>query len=102
MLLVTVTIIALAVILYLYASAVPRRHWLMVAALALVAGGALGNLTDRLVSGSVRDFLNLYAVRFGTWHYPIFNLADILITVGAILLFLATVSDRAPVKTTEG
>ena len=52
------------------------------AGLALVLGGALGNLGDRVVLGYVRDFLDL-----GFW--PVFNLADAAVTVGAALLLLA-------------
>lgn len=52
-------------------------------AYSLIIGGALGNMCDRLVHGSVVDFLDFY---YQQWHYPIFNVADIAITCGAILL----------------
>lgn len=52
-------------------------------ALSLVLGGALGNLYDRMRSGVVTDFLDLYA---GSYHWHTFNLADSAITVGALLL----------------
>jgi signal peptidase II len=52
-------------------------------ALALVLGGAMGNLWDRIVSGRVVDFLDFYV---GSYHWPAFNLADSAIVVGAILL----------------
>ena len=55
------------------------------AALALVLGGAVGNLIDRLRWGHVVDFLDLHA--FG-WHWPAFNVADSAITVGAVLLIV--------------
>jgi signal peptidase II len=55
------------------------------AALALVLGGALGNLWDRLAWGYVVDFLDFHA---GGWHWPAFNLADAAITTGAGLLIL--------------
>lgn len=51
--------------------------------LALVIGGALGNLTDRALRGRVTDFLDFHA--FG-WHWPAFNIADSAICVGAGLL----------------
>lgn len=54
-------------------------------ALALLLGGALGNLYDRLVRGSVTDFLDVY---LGSYHWPTFNVADSAITVGALLLAL--------------
>ncbi len=52
-------------------------------ALALVLGGAVGNLWDRVNSGHVVDFLDFYV---GTYHWPAFNVADSAIVVGAILL----------------
>ncbi len=54
-------------------------------ALALVLGGALGNLIDRAFYGHVIDFIDLY---LGDWHWPAFNVADIGISCGAVLLAL--------------
>jgi signal peptidase II len=53
--------------------------------LALILGGALGNVIDRLRFGHVVDFLDLHA---GGWHWPAFNVADSAITLGAALLIL--------------
>ncbi len=53
--------------------------------LALILGGALGNLIDRLHLGSVVDFLDFHALG---WHWPAFNVADSGISVGAVLLIL--------------
>jgi signal peptidase II len=53
------------------------------AALALVLGGALGNLWDRLTYGHVVDFIDLH---YGPWHWPTFNFADSCISVGAVML----------------
>jgi signal peptidase II len=52
---------------------------------ALVLGGALGNLIDRILYGYVIDFLDVYV---GDWHWPAFNVADSAITVGVALLLL--------------
>jgi signal peptidase II len=75
--LVLTTALALAVIGYLFARNPQRRGmWL---AVGLVAGGAIGNLADRVRAGAVTDF-----VAVGSW--PPFNLADVSITVGVLLL----------------
>lgn len=54
-------------------------------ALALILGGAIGNLIDRAWLGQVIDFIQLY---YQHWYWPAFNLADSAITVGAALLVL--------------
>lgn len=58
---------------------------LLAVGLMMVLGGALGNLTDRLIYGYVIDFIDVY---YGSWHWPAFNVADSAITVGAILLVI--------------
>jgi signal peptidase II len=55
------------------------------AGLALLLGGAAGNVVDRIVHGGVTDFLEFY---LGTYRYPAFNVADAAITIGAILLVI--------------
>jgi signal peptidase II len=62
----------------------PERRMLC-AGLALILGGALGNLVDRLRFGQVVDFLDFHAAG---WHWPAFNVADSAITIGAVLLIL--------------
>ena len=54
-------------------------------ALALILGGAIGNVVDRLLHGHVIDFIQVHA---GGWYFPSFNVADSAITVGAVLLIL--------------
>jgi lipoprotein signal peptidase len=66
-----------------------REKWLC-AALGLILGGAVGNLSDRVVFGGVRDFLHLY--RFG---WPVFNVADCCLVIGAILLTVQPALDRS-------
>lgn len=61
------------------------RSLLVGAALGLVAGGAVGNVIDRLRFGAVTDFLDFH---WGEWHFPAFNLADSAITVGVGLLVI--------------
>ncbi len=62
----------------------PRQN-VLCAALACILGGALGNAIDRVAYGHVVDFLLFY---WQDWHFPAFNVADIAITVGAMLLLL--------------
>jgi signal peptidase II len=54
-------------------------------ALALILGGAIGNVTDRVIYGYVIDFLDFY---YKAWHWPAFNVADSAISVGAVLLLI--------------
>jgi signal peptidase II len=63
-----------------------RRNWLLRVALALVLGGAIGNLYDRIVRNTVTDFVQLHA---GTsYYFPDFNVADSCISIGAALLIV--------------
>ena len=57
----------------------------LAAGLALVLGGAVGNLIDRIMLGYVTDFIQVW---FGNWAFPSFNIADAGITVGAALLII--------------
>ena len=68
-----------------------QRKRLLCAGLALILGGALGNLWDRLALGHVVDFLDIHA-----WgrHWPAFNVADSAITVGAAILILESFMHR--------
>jgi len=86
---VAVAIVAAVVIVVLLRRHAAERFFC--AALALILGGALGNLFDRIVLGKVVDFLDFHA--FG-WHWPAFNLADSAITVGAALLILESFQER--------
>lgn len=89
--------VSLALVFWL-ASLAPRRRWLA-AALALVLGGALGNLWDRVTLGYVIDFIDVYYQR---WHWPAFNVADSCITVGAAMLIVDAIwFDRAEVITRD-
>jgi signal peptidase II len=80
---VVLTLVALVVMYRLYVTAAADARW-RVRALVLVSGGALGNLVDRLRSErGVVDFLDLGTA---TWRWPTFNVADIAVSTGAILL----------------
>jgi signal peptidase II len=82
--------IAVAVVFWLWR----ERNKLDAAALGLVLGGALGNITDRVRLGYVADFLDLH---FGDMHpFLVFNVADAAITVGVLLLVLRALFVRTP------
>lgn len=72
-------------VLYLLARHPHKR--LFCFALALILGGAIGNLIDRIVFGAVIDFID---VHLAGYHWPAFNIADSSITCGALLLVLAS------------
>ena len=61
--------------------------------IALVMGGAVGNLIDRILTGRVVDFIDVY---YADWHWPAFNLADSAITLGVALLLVATLREGRP------
>ena len=62
-----------------------RVHGLLACGLALIVGGALGNMIDRIGTGRVIDFIH---VHWGLHYFPAFNVADSAITIGAALLLL--------------
>ena len=61
-------------------------NWRNMLAFGLVYGGLLGNLLDRIINGYVIDYLKL---KFGSYNFPIFNLADVAIVSGVILIIIA-------------
>lgn len=69
-----------------------REKWLMVA-LGLILGGTVGNLYDRLVFGGVRDFLYFYKI-----DWPVFNIADCCLVIGAGLLLVQALFASPPVE----
>lgn len=76
-------IVAALFIVYLLKKNPAQR--LFCSALALILGGAVGNVIDRIVYGHVIDFLDFH---IGGWHWPAFNVADSAICVGAVLFVL--------------
>ena len=67
-------------------------------AFAMIAGGAIGNLIDRLNQGYVVDFILFH---IGQWHYPAFNVADACITIGLILFLIETYRSSKQVEKTS-
>ena len=68
-----------------YAASLPSEQWLARMGLALILGGAAGNLIDRIAWGYVLDFVDVY---WSGWHFWAFNVADSAITVGVALMIL--------------
>ncbi len=83
------TVLGLAALVFVgyYFKIVPRRDRPLLLALALVMGGAVGNLLDRIARGAVTDFVDFY---YGTYHWHTFNVADTAISIGIGLMVLGT------------
>ena len=75
----------ISVLIVVWLSRLTRQQWWLACSLALILGGALGNLIDRLIYGHVIDFIDIY---YQQWHWPAFNLADSAISVGAVMLLI--------------
>jgi signal peptidase II len=88
---------ALAVVAWLFLWQRRARDPWIAASAGLIAGGALGNVADRLLRHAVVDFIDVYA---GRYHWPAFNLADSAITVGVALLLIESLFGKGgPRKT---
>jgi signal peptidase II len=86
-----IALAAVAFILYWLKRLGPGERWTAFG-LALVLGGAVGNLIDRLMFGHVIDFIQLY---YRDFYWPAFNIADSAITLGAAALILHSLFHRA-------
>lgn len=78
--------LVMALFLTVYLIKAPRQAKLLSIGLALVLGGAVGNLIDRLLHGHVIDFIHVHYA--DAWHYPIFNIADMGICIGVALILI--------------
>jgi signal peptidase II len=77
-------VISIVILKYLYS--MPKNKNFLACALALILGGAIGNLFDRLTLGYVIDFIDFH---INTWHFATFNIADSAITIGVIMWLLS-------------
>jgi signal peptidase II len=75
--------IGISVFLVLWLRRLKQDERWVALSLALILGGAIGNVIDRIWHGYVIDFIDLY---YASYHYPAFNIADSAITVGAVIL----------------
>jgi signal peptidase II len=78
---------AVSFFIYRWLGKLKSHQVLQYSALALILGGAIGNLIDRAMYGYVIDFIDVY---YSTHHWPAFNIADSAITIGAFLLIIDT------------
>jgi signal peptidase II len=97
---IVVTLIVVGGIVWYLRKVSKEGRKLLPTALALVLGGAVGNFIDRLVMGEVVDFLQF---NFGSYTFPIFNIADSCIVIGVGLIILDTLLEgrREKIKTTS-
>ncbi len=98
--LIMASVIVIWLLIWLFNS--PRRYRLHNISLALVIGGAFGNIYDRAVLGYVVDFIQLH---YNDYYWPAFNVADSAITVGAVLLIIDTLfrkQDKEHNESTSG
>ncbi|MCV6610869.1 MAG: signal peptidase II [Amphritea sp.] len=77
--------IGVSIVLLVWLARTQRTQRWLGCSLALVLGGAIGNLYDRIVHGYVIDYISLH---YDQYYFPAFNLADAAITVGAIMLII--------------
>jgi signal peptidase II len=92
--------VAVVIVVVLTAWLIRVDRLVLGAALGFIIGGAVGNIVDRLRFGAVADFLDFHAIGV---HWPAFNLADAMITVGAAVLIFDSLFVRAePSKKEQG
>ena len=82
------TFIAVTLFLFILFFPDSRKNTFFIISLSLIAGGATGNLVDRLAFGYVRDFLSFYP--FGQ-SFPIFNIADVCLVIGVIMMVVCII-----------
>ena len=83
--------VGIIILLVVWLRRLPAEQKWTALALALILGGAAGNLVDRVIYGHVIDFIDVF---YNGWHWPTFNIADSAITGGALLLLLEAFSGR--------
>lgn len=81
--------VSISIALLVWLKRISYRQWWVAVALTFIIGGALGNLWDRLSYGHVIDFIDLH---IANWHWPVFNVADSAICIGAVMLVMSSYS----------
>ena len=85
--------IAVSIVLIIWLRRNAASLWRQNLAFALILAGALGNVLDRMMYGYVIDFIDVHA---NGWHWPAFNVADMAISVGAVLMLLEAFFEQRP------
>ena len=80
-----ITVIALGGFVCLWVISIKKKSWWLSVGFAFIVGGTIGNFIDRLIFDGVRDFIGLI---FGSYKFPVFNLADAFLVVGIIMLIV--------------
>jgi len=81
---VVIAVIATTVLMIWLSRLKPSERWMAVT-LSLILGGAVGNLYDRISYGYVVDFIDVY---YGSYHWPVFNVADSAISIGVVMMLI--------------
>ena len=87
-----VSSLAICLIFYFYKNT-PKTHPLLATGFALIFGGAIGNMIDRIRFGEVVDFLDFY---IGNLHWPAFNVADSAISIGIVIFVFHLLFKKMP------
>jgi signal peptidase II len=88
----TASVLAMAMIVYLYLQT-PREYLFLRSGLAMILGGAMGNVIDRIRLGKVVDFIDLHIKDL---HWPAFNIADSAIVVGILIFVFHLLFNKMP------
>lgn len=89
----SVIAVTISVLLVWWLKRLPASNKVLCSAYALVLAGAIGNLYDRIAYGYVIDFLHVF---YQSWSFPVFNIADCAICIGAALLLFDAFTGESP------
>ncbi|MCW9024118.1 MAG: signal peptidase II [Gammaproteobacteria bacterium] len=94
----TVIAVVVSTVIFFWIKKLDRTEKLQAIALAMVLGGAIGNVIDRILFGYVIDFIQWY---YDQWYWPAFNIADSAITVGVTLLIIDSLRATRKISTKQ-
>ena len=95
----TAVALVVSVVIFLWIKRLEQHEKWQAAALALILGGAIGNVIDRLWLGYVVDFIQVY---YQQWYWPAFNIADSAISIGVVIIIIESIREyKAERKNTK-